>query len=195
MTDIPRGRSSQDGLARLVHENLRALLAHRTKLEGQKSVHERLADRISRRAGSMYFAYGHGIAFGFWLIWNSIPGLPHWDPYPFVMLAMVASVEAIFLSTFVLVSQNRMQRLADRRADLDVQVNLLSEREITRVLAIVSAIARRLEVTETPADSSDLERDVHPQELLEEIDSAQAIDDEDARSRTSRGQTHRIRIR
>jgi uncharacterized membrane protein len=88
------------------------------------------------------------------------------------MLAMFCSVEAIFLSTFVLVSQVRMQDISDRRAELDVQITLLSEREITRVLTLVTSIARRLEIGDTPSDVDDLARDLKPEEVLEQIDAS-----------------------
>ena len=81
----------------------------------------------------------------------SSPGLRPFDPFPFVMLAMAASVEAIFLSTFVLISQNRMAELADKRADLDLQINLLSEHEITRLVKLLDAVAKRLGIPTTRA--------------------------------------------
>jgi hypothetical protein len=73
----------------------------------------------------MAFVYLHLSLFGFWIIANLgwIPAVPRWDE-SFVVLAMIASVEAIFLSTFVLISQNRMAAAADKRADLDLQINL-----------------------------------------------------------------------
>ncbi|AKF10767.1 DUF1003 domain-containing protein [Sandaracinus amylolyticus] len=187
--EMSNGPASHDRLDDAVAANLSALLEHRRKVERARTIHERIADRIARFAGTMYFAYAHAVLFGVWLVWNSIPGVPHWDPYPFVMLAMFASVEAIFLSTFVLVSQNRMAQLADQRADLDLQINLLSEREITRVLALACRIAVRLGVRDQPADVSDLQRDVDPRELLETIDEASAEDEEQRphRQRSRRG--------
>jgi len=88
--------------------------------------------------------------------------VPAWDP-SFVVLAMVASVEAIFLSTFVLISQNRMAAAADKRADLDLQVSLLAEHEITRLVTLVSGIADRMGVrTEADADLKEITLDVAP---------------------------------
>ena len=89
---------------------------------------QRIAERCTRFTGSMRFIYLHLALFGFWLLANLgwIPGVPAWDP-SFVVLAVIASVEAIFLSTFVLISQNRMAAAADKRADLDLQISLLAE--------------------------------------------------------------------
>ena len=87
--------------------------------------------------------YLHAVWFIVWITINLrwIPGVKPFDPFPFGLLTMIVSLEAIFLSTFVLVSQNRMTVLADKRADLDLQINLLSEYEVTRILTLVDATA------------------------------------------------------
>ena len=84
---------------------------------------------------------------------------------------MEASVEAIFLSTFVLITQNRMAALADRRADLDLQVSLLTEHELTRVVTLVTAMAERMGVPESRApELAELAKDVAPEKVLDRID-------------------------
>jgi uncharacterized membrane protein len=97
----------------------------RDREESSATFEERIAEAITRFTGSMRFVYLHLILFGLWIIGNLgvVPGVPQFDP-SFAMLAMVASVEAIFLSTFILISQNRMTAAADKRADLDLQINL-----------------------------------------------------------------------
>src|SRR5690242_10211396 len=98
-------------LARVVERNIRALLDRREQEEQGRGVQDRLADAITRFAGSMRFVYIHLCLFGAWILVNAVPGVPRgwrFDP-SLVVLAMAASVEAIFLSTFVLISQNRMQ--------------------------------------------------------------------------------------
>ena len=136
---------------------------------------ERIADAITRFTGSMLFVYLHLAFFGFWIVANLgwIPGVPSWDP-SFVVLAMVASVEAIFLSTFVLISQNRMAAAADKRADLDLQVSLLAEHEVTRLVTLVSGIADRMGVrTEADADLDEITQDVAPDAVLDELEAAE----------------------
>src|SRR5947199_5135225 len=98
----------------------------------------------------MLFVYIHLVIFGFWIVANLhwVPGVPAWDE-SFVILAMVASVEAIFLSTFVLITQNRMAAAADKRADLDLQISLLAEQEITELSRVLADIAHHLGVTPT----------------------------------------------
>ncbi|HYG36528.1 MAG TPA: DUF1003 domain-containing protein, partial [Clostridia bacterium] len=125
-------------MAQIVDRNIRALIERRELEENRKRWQDRLADKITKFTGSMTFVFIHLLMFGSWIIVNLgwIPGVPRFDP-SFVVLAMVASVEAIFLSTFVLISQNRMAALADRRADLDLQVSLLSEHEVTKLITLV----------------------------------------------------------
>jgi uncharacterized membrane protein len=102
-----------------------------------------------------------------------MPGIPIWDP-SFAVLAMVASVEAIFLSTFVLMSQNRMAAAADKRADLDLQISLLAEHEITRLAKILAAISQKLAVSiEDEREFKELERDVAPEAVLDRIEEAE----------------------
>ena len=133
---------------------------------------ERLAAAITRFTGSMRFVYLHLAMFGAWIMANLgvIAGIPQFDP-SFVILAMIASVEAIFLSTFVLISQNRMAALADKRAELDLQISLLAEHEVTKLVAMVSAIADRLDLeTEVDQELPELKQDVAPEVVLDEIE-------------------------
>jgi uncharacterized membrane protein len=89
-----------------------------------------IADAIAGFCGSMVFVWAHILWFGLWVVDNTLSFFPrHFDPYPFQFLTLVVSLEAIFLSTFILISQNRQQRTAERRNFLDLQINLLSEQE------------------------------------------------------------------
>lgn len=160
-------------LAHVIGRNIKALQARRQEEEKERSLQERIADAVTKFAGSMQFVYLHLVLFGAWITINLLPAVPrrwHFDP-SFVILAMFASVEAIFLSTFVLISQNRMAALADRRADLDLQVSLLAEHEITRLVSLVSAMAGRMGVAEAyDPELAELERDVAPEHVLDEIE-------------------------
>ncbi len=163
------------GLSPVLERNIRALQRRREREEKGASAEERIAEAITRFTGSMRFVYLHLAFFGFWIVANLgwVPGVPRWDP-SFVVLAMMASVEAIFLSTFVLISQNRMSAAADKRADLDLQVSLLAEHEITRLVTLVSGIADRMGVrTEADAELGEIERDVAPEAVLDEIEATE----------------------
>lgn len=98
--------------------------------------------------------------------------MPRFDP-TFVLLATEASIEAIFLSTFVLISQNRMGALADRRADLDLHINLLAEHELTKLSVLVSAIADKLQVVQED-DMAEVREDVDPVAVLNVIEAVNA---------------------
>lgn len=132
---------------------------------------DRLADRITGFTGSMRFVALHLIVFGAWILINlgAIPIVPRFDP-TFVVLAMVASVEAIFLSTFVLISQNRMAAAADRRADLDLHVNLLAEHELTTLAELVERIAARLDVSTNDPQFNEIRQDIEPTQVLDALD-------------------------
>jgi uncharacterized membrane protein len=158
-------------LAGVVERNIRALLARREREERRKGFQDRMADRITGFTGSMRFVFLHLALFGGWIVVNV-----GWTPLPrfdrsFVVLAMLASVEAIFLSTFVLISQNRMQQAADERADLDLQVSLLSEHEVTHLIQLVTAVAERLGVEQSrDPELEELARDVAPEKVLDEME-------------------------
>jgi uncharacterized membrane protein len=170
---VPRSRASTTGqFSRVLARNIDGLVAIRHEEERKRTTQERLSDAITRFTGSLRFVYIHAFLFGSWIIWNLgwIPGLPLFDP-SFVVLAMVASVEAIFLSTFVLISQNRMQAQAEKRAELDLQISLLAEHEITQLMTVVDAVARRLGV-ELPGNSDieEVKLDVDPRAVLNAIE-------------------------
>jgi uncharacterized membrane protein len=161
-----------EDLAGVVERNISALLARARRAEQERAPQDRLADRVTRFTGSIRFVVLHLLVFGLWLVINL--GLLFVHPFDpsFVGLATVASVEAIFLSTFVLISQNRMQAQADERAELDLQVSLLAEHEITRLLGLVRGMARRLDVGEADdPELNELARDVAPERVLDEIET------------------------
>ena len=123
----------------------------------------------------MRFVYLHAALYGLWIVANLgwVPGVRPWDP-SFVILAMIASVEAIFLSTFILITQNRMAAQADRRAELDLQVSLLAEAEITKLVALVSEIAARMEVPDArQEDVEEMKQLVQPEAVLDAIENAE----------------------
>ena len=129
----PQPKSLSSALKR----NIEALEERRRQEATSATRQERLAEAITSFTGSMPFVYLHLVLYAAWILVNLgvPPGLPKFDP-SFVILAMEASVEAIFLSTFVLISQNRTAAAADKRADLDLQINLLAEHELTKLTEV-----------------------------------------------------------
>lgn len=158
-------------MTRIVERNIQALLKRKLAEDQQKNTEGRIADLVTRFTGSMAFVYIHLCLFGVWILWNS--GVLGFKPFDqsFVVLAMFASVEAIFLSTFVLISQNRMATLADKRANLDLQVSLLAEHEVTQLITLVRAIAQKMDIQEAANPEIDeLAKDVQPEKVLDTME-------------------------
>lgn len=164
-----------DSLNSALRRNIDALRRRRAEEEAHASIDARLAMAITRFTGSMRFVFVHALVYGFWIVANLgwIAGLRPWDP-TFVILAMVASVEAIFLSTFILITQNRMAAAADRRAELDLQVSLLAEAEITKLVELVSMIADRMQLsTAEQQEIEEMKQRVAPEAVLDAIEESQ----------------------
>jgi uncharacterized membrane protein len=168
----PPTHTHSPGLSSVVERNIKKLLERRESERRRQSRHERMAERISAFAGSIPFVYLHLVLFGAWILINLgwLP-LPRFDP-SFVVLAMFASVEAIFLSTFVLITQNRMAADAEKRAELDLQISLLAEHEITKLISLVSALAKHVGVDAPPEEQelAELQQDVAPEKVLDRIE-------------------------
>jgi uncharacterized membrane protein len=105
---------------------------------------DKVADKITAYVGSMMFVYVHVAWFIFWVVLNVFALKEGWDPYPFNFLTMVVSLEAIFLSTFVLISQNRQSVRDDIRDQRDLEVDTKAEQEIQRILEKLEVIESEL---------------------------------------------------
>jgi len=138
----------EEGSSTALDENIEAIKAWQQASVHHRSHVEHLSDEITRIIAGGPALLCHVVWFGFWILANLelIPGIPAFDPFPFQLLTMTVSLEAIFLSLFVLASQNRMTHEADKRANLDLQINLLAEREMTAMLRLLQDIARHLDV-------------------------------------------------
>ncbi|MFD2245159.1 DUF1003 domain-containing protein [Pontibacter ruber] len=165
----PSGRMTQ-----VVERNIKALLERKQQEDQERPAQDKVADAITRFAGSMAYVYIHLAVYGIWVIWNlGWLGLKPFDE-SFVVLAMIASVEAIFLSTFVLISQNRMAAQADKRAELDLQVSLLSEHEVTNLIKLVRAIAHKMDIEEAHNPEFDeLTKNVAPEKVMDRMEKHQ----------------------
>lgn len=171
-------RDGQGPFARVVERNITALVQRRKDDDARRSRQDRVADAITRFTGSMTFVYIHLVLYAAWIFTNLglVPGLARLKNFDqgFTVLAMEASVEAIFLSTFVLISQNRMQALSDKRADLDLQVSLLAEHEVTELIRLVREMAGRMGVAEARNPELDeLATDVMPETVMSHIEAAE----------------------
>lgn len=158
-------------MTKVVERNIRALLERKQQEDRDRKTEDKVADAITRFAGSMAYVYIHIAVYGIWALWNlGWLGIKPFDP-TFVVLAMIASVEAIFLSTFVLISQNRMSAQADKRAELDLQVSLLSEHEVTHLIKLVRAIAKKMDVEESlDPEIDELAKNLAPEKVLDTME-------------------------
>ena len=115
--------------ADVTRENIRAMRKLEELAVAKRTVADRIAEFVARFCGSITFVWIHAVLFAVWIGWNVLPHLPHFDPYPFTFLTLCVSLEAIFLSSFILISQNYEMRITERRNQLDLQINLLAEQE------------------------------------------------------------------
>jgi uncharacterized membrane protein len=133
----------------IVKKNTVAIAEMQRKVTEARSVGGRVADAITDFTGSLAFVYIHVVWFGLWILLNiglvHIPRISQFDRFPFGLLTLIVSLEAIFLSTFVLISQNRLAQASEKRAELDLQVNLLAEQKATKVLEMLDQITEQLD--------------------------------------------------
>jgi uncharacterized membrane protein len=131
---------------KVARSNIEAIMHIEQDFLQQRSFCDRISDFVSALAGSLGFVVFHIVVLSAWILINigMIPGLPVFDRFPFGLLSLVVGIEAIFLSTFVLMSQNRQTHQADHWAHLDLQVGLLAEQETAKILHLVKAICSEL---------------------------------------------------
>ena len=187
-------RCEKPELAEIVERNIRLIDEHHQEAEREKSFQDHVADWLTGWAGSMSFVWLHAIWFGVWILWNEGGlGVTPFDPFPYGLLTTIVSLEAIFLSTFVLVSQNRQGELADRRSELDLQINLLTEYELTRALTLIDRIAKKMDVTECDDDELEqLEQDVEPEAVLRKLEKKSAVANPPSEKLPTNAMGHRL---
>jgi uncharacterized membrane protein len=130
--------------AEITRRNVRTVRELEALAVADPSVADRIGSFVARFAGSIYFALVHVVLVVAWIAINTVPGFPHFDPYPYTLLTMWASLEGVFIASFILIAQNYAMRLSERRAQLDLQVNLLAEQETSKSLKLLEAIARKV---------------------------------------------------
>ena len=127
-------------------ENVHAVAELERRLIHDRTTVQRLTDVVTSATGTIHFVIFHIALFAIWAAYNLISPRP-FDPYPFSLLNLLVSLEAIVLTSFVLVTQNRMTQAADRRAHIDLQINLLAEQELTAMLHMLHALCREAGVS------------------------------------------------
>jgi uncharacterized membrane protein len=170
--DGATGRTeARAGVTTPLGRNIATLMQRRAREMAEAPLAERLAAAVAGFLGSLWSVAVHATVFGFWLLANLglIPGVSPWDP-TLVVLGMMASVEAIFLTTFVLINQNRQAQDEEERSELALQIALLDESETSRLVELAVAIAERLDVpVPDRAEVEDLAEQTRPDAVLDEI--------------------------
>ncbi len=161
------------GITQIIERNVTALL-HRKKEDREKrNLTEKIVSSVTAFAASMLSVFIHSILFSAWIIWNL--GFLHLKPFDpnFIFLATFAAVEAIFLTTFVLIGQKHMNAQAEKWADLDLQVSLLTEHEVTRILTLITAVAKKMDIeVAVDPEIEELSKDIHPEKVLDTMEKA-----------------------
>ena len=144
----------RESITETARKNITTVAEIEQELLGQRSGADRLSDTIARLAGNIYFALGHALAVAGWVLLNTgvFPGILPFDPFPFPFLGLVVALEAIFLSMFVLMSQNRQRRHTDHWDHLNLQIDLLAEQEMTKMLQMLQKICRHLGLEKEAGD-------------------------------------------
>ena len=156
----------------IAKKNISIISAMEQEALANRTPGERLGDTIARVAGTTWFIGLHFVWFVAWLSINArvIPGVAAFDPYPFQFLTFVTSLEAIFLSLFILMSQNRAGRQAEAREHLNLQIDLLSEQESTKMLGMLQSLCKAHGLPEARDEEiHDLKNQTEPEKLLHEL--------------------------
>jgi uncharacterized membrane protein len=168
----------------IIRKNISAISEMQRRDVAARKPQERISDSITRFSGSTLFVFLHVVWFGLWILLNiglvHVPSVSEFDPFPFGLLTMIVSLEAIFLSTFVLISQNRMSALSEKRAELDLQVNMLAEQKAAKTLELLEHIAQQLDTVydrfnyKTDPEIAALKVSPEPHEVLKVMEDAVA---------------------
>jgi uncharacterized membrane protein len=163
---------NQNGRRRTIQTAIESI---ETKLRARRSWAEKLEDRVVAVFGTTEFLILNILWFGTWLVLNSgmISGLEPFDPFPHIFLTTTVSLEAIILAIFVLITQNRQERINSLREEMGLQIDILTEQENTKILKIMAEILKRMGVDVTqdpelkkmlkPLDQEDIERQLEDQ--------------------------------
>ncbi|MEH2055130.1 MAG: DUF1003 domain-containing protein [Nostoc sp.] len=164
-------------LSKIIQRNIRTLIRLRLQAANKRNLQDRIADTITSFSGHIVFVYVHIVWFGAWIVLNTGRiGVHPFDPFPYGLLTMVVSLEAIFLSTFVLISQNRLSEESEYRTNLNLQIALLTEHEVTRVLQMLDAIQDKMGIdNDEDSELADLEMETKPEDVLTEIERLQQL--------------------
>ena len=171
--EIAEHSEDNPSLSNVIQRNIRKIIQLRLKTADEQTLQDHIANAITSYSGSMVFLYVHILWFCVWILLNTgLVGMRPFDSFPYGLLTMIVSLEAIFLSTFVLISQNFLSKETEHLADLGLQTGLLTEHELTRVLQMLRAIQNKIGISndeDSNLADADLEMETKPEDVLAEI--------------------------
>ena len=171
-----RSAAKPDALEAETQRNVRKIAEIDKAQKANRTIGEKIAEVIAAFCGSMIFVYVHIVWFTGWILINSVFTFAQFDPFPYTFLTLVVSLEAIFLSTFILISQNHETQLTERRNQLDLQVNLLAEQENTKMLDLLQRIAEKVGIEDDSPETATLLEPTEPGRLVKQIMAAAGDD-------------------
>ena len=157
------GDPMSDAMTPQAARNIEEILRREEEMARRAPAAARVADRVAEFAGTIAFVALHAALLTFWLAVNLgfVPFIPAFDPYPFPLLAALFSVEGVLLAVFVLIKQNRMGARDEERAHLDLQVSLLAEQEVTKVIQMLERVSTALKIEDQVVDQESRELGRH----------------------------------
>ncbi len=161
-------------LREIVDQNIKTIADIEQTAHDLRTPVDRVADKIAGFCGSLTFLWVHCILFVVWLGINWLPQFKNslrFDAPPFGILILVVSLESIFLSTFILISQNRQLKLAEQRNHLDLQINLLAEQESSHIIIMLTSLLNHHGITLPGGDTMALQSQTDATELAASIEN------------------------
>ncbi len=151
-----RLKSSHELRQELVKVQREKMQSFKAKMDLRRNFSDKVADFLTDSFGTVSFLFMNVLWFAAWISINTglVPGVPIFDPFPFGLLTTVVSLEAIFLAIIVLISQNRSANIEDLREEIDLQINVKTEEEVTKILIVLDRIHDHLGLP--PEDDAEL---------------------------------------
>lgn len=161
--------------ARVTQENIQTIKKIEEEFDKQRSFADLIGDSIGGAASNIIFVLVHLVGIVSWIVINTnyLSHIKPFDPYPFSLLSFIITVESVFLFMFVLIKQNRMTRRAEQRSHLSLQLTLLVEQELTKVLQMMEKVSQSTGAQDSPDNKTrELSKETHIATLVEKLDEA-----------------------
>ncbi|EEF61477.1 DUF1003 domain-containing protein [Pedosphaera parvula] len=167
--------SRKKSISQITRKNVETILKMEQAADESRTFGERVADGFAACVGSWTFIIIQSVLLAIWVCLNLIAWVKHWDPYPFILLNLALSFQAAYASPIIMMSQNRLGRLSERRNRLDLQINLLAEQENTEMLRLLHKICEKLEIPLKDQPTAEcLEQVTRPESLLRQIEKTES---------------------